>query len=88
MVRVGKVGFTPYQIMKMGTSNAAEVLSWSGGMNLNPYKYGKLGVVEPGAYADVVLVDGNPLQDITILNDYQDKFKVIMKDGKIHKNTL
>ncbi|EKO3836608.1 metal-dependent hydrolase family protein [Vibrio harveyi] len=86
MVWMEKVGFTPYEIMKMGTSNAAEVLSWSGGMN--PYKYGKLGVVEPGAYADVVLVDGNPLQDITILNDYQDKFKVIMKDGKIHKNTL
>ena len=55
---------------------------------MNPYKYDKLGVVEPGAYADVVLVDGNPLQDITILNDFQDKFKVIMKDGKIHKNTL
>ncbi|YCO02170.1 hypothetical protein ACB087_04455 [Vibrio sp. VNB-15] len=36
----------------------------------------------------VVLVDGDPLQDITVLNDYQDKFKVIMKGGKIHKNTL
>jgi imidazolonepropionase-like amidohydrolase len=86
MVWMTKVGFTPYEIMKMGTSNAAEVLSWSGGMN--PYKYGTLGVVEKGAYADLILIDGNPLEDITILNDYDDKFKVIMKDGKILKNTL
>lgn len=86
MVWMTKVGFTPYEIMKMGTSNAAEVLSWSGGMN--PYKYGSLGVVEKGAYADVILVDGNPLKDITILNNYKDKFKVIMKDGKVLKNTL
>ncbi|USD37012.1 amidohydrolase family protein [Ferrimonas sp. SCSIO 43195] len=86
MVWMSKVGFSPFQIMKMGTSSAAEVLSWSGGMN--PYKYGKLGVIEPGAYADLILVDGNPLEQIAILNDYTDKFKVIMKDGKIHKNSL
>lgn len=86
MVWMAKVGATPFQIMKMGTSNAAEVLTWSGGMN--PYKYGSLGVVEKGAYADVILIDGNPLKDISILNDYEDKFKVIMKDGKVLKNTL
>jgi imidazolonepropionase-like amidohydrolase len=86
MVWAAKVGFTPLQIMKMGTSNAAEVLSWSGGMN--PYKYGSLGVIEEGAYADLILINGNPLQDITILNDYSDKFKVIMKDGQVLKNTL
>ena len=86
MVWATKVGFTPLEIMKMGTSNAAEVLSWSGGMN--PYKYGSLGVIEEGAYADLILINGNPLQDITILNDYGDKFKVIMKDGKVLKNTL
>ena len=86
MVWATKVGFTPLEIMKMGTSNAAEVLSWSGGMN--PYKYGNLGVIEEGAYADLILIKGNPLQDITILNDYGDKFKVIMKDGKVLKNTL
>lgn len=86
MVWMQKVGFTPYQIMKMGTSNAAEVLGWSGEMN--PYKYGSLGVIEEGAYADVILVDGNPLESIEILNDYEEKFKVIMKDGEILKNTL
>jgi len=55
---------------------------------MNPYKYGSLGVIEKGAYADLILIDGNPLKDITILNDYTDKFKVIMKDGKVLKNTL
>ena len=86
MVWMQTVGFTPYEIMKMGTSSAAEVLGWSGGMN--PYKYGSLGVIEEGAYADLILVDGNPLDKIEILNDYEDKFKVIMKDGQVLKNTL
>lgn len=86
MVWMAKVGFTPLQIMKMGTSNAAEVLSWSGGMN--PYKYGSLGVIEPGAYADLVIIDGNPLEDITVLNEYTEKFRFIMKDGEVWKDTL
>jgi len=86
MVWMGKVGAKPLQIMKMGTSNAAEVLSWSGGMN--PYKYGSLGVVKKGAYADLILVDGNPLKNINVLNEYKSKFKLIMKNGQVHKNTL
>lgn len=86
MVWMSKVGFTPLEIMKMGTSSAAKVLSWSGGMN--PYKYGELGVIKKGAYADLIIIDGNPLKDIKVLNDYKDKFKVIMKDGKVLKNTL
>jgi imidazolonepropionase-like amidohydrolase len=86
MIWMGTVGATPLQIMKMGTSNAAEVLSWSGGMN--PYKYGALGVVKKGAYADLILVDGNPLKDIKVLNEYKTKFKLIMKNGQVHKNTL
>jgi imidazolonepropionase-like amidohydrolase len=86
MVWMAKAGFTPYQIMKMGTSNAAHVLSWSGGMN--PYKYGTLGVIEAGAYADLVVIDGNPLEDIEVLNEYREKFKLIMKDGKVFKNSL
>ncbi len=55
--------------MKMGTSNAAEVLSWSSGMNT---KYGSLGKIEAGAYADLILIDGNPLDDIEILNQYEE----------------
>ncbi|QDP02922.1 amidohydrolase family protein [Thalassotalea sp. PS06] len=86
MVWMQKVGATPYQIMKMGTSNAAEVLSWSGDMN--PYKYGDLGVIKEGAYADLVLVDGNPLEQLELLNEYETKFKLIMKNGEVHKNII
>jgi imidazolonepropionase-like amidohydrolase len=80
------VGFTPLEILKTATSNAGEVLTWTGGMN--PYKYGTLGVIEEGAYADLILMDGNPLEDIMLLEDYENNFKLIMKDGKIWKNTI
>jgi imidazolonepropionase-like amidohydrolase len=86
MTILATIGFTPYEIMKMGTSNAAEILTWSGGMN--PYKYGTLGTIAAGGYADLILVEGNPLEDIKIIEDYSNNFKVIMKDGKIWKNTL
>ena len=80
------VGFTPYEILKTATSNAATVLGWTGDMN--PYKYGSLGTIEAGGYADIILVEGNPLADITLLEDYTNNFKVIMKDGMVWKNTL
>jgi imidazolonepropionase-like amidohydrolase len=80
------VGFTPYEILKTATSNAATVLGWTGDMN--PYKYGSLGTIEAGGYADMILVDGNPLEDISLLEDYTNNFKVIMKDGMVWKNTL
>ena len=80
------VGFTPVEILRHATSNAATVLGWTGGMN--PYKYGTLGVIEEGAYADMILVEGNPLEDLSIIRDYTNNFRVIMKDGQIWKNTL
>jgi imidazolonepropionase-like amidohydrolase len=80
------VGFTPYEILKTATSNAATVLGWTGDMN--PYKYGSLGTIEVGGYADMILVEGNPLDDISLLEDYTNNFKIIMKDGMIWKNTL
>jgi imidazolonepropionase-like amidohydrolase len=55
---------------------------------MNPYKYGTLGTIAVGGYAGLILVEGNPLDDIKITEDYSNKFKVIMKDGKIWKNTL
>ncbi len=62
------------------------LVGWSGGMN--PYKEGSLGVIEKGAYADILLVDGNPLEDLTVIRDYENNFKVIIKDGKIWQNEL
>jgi hypothetical protein len=54
---------------------------------INPYP-GKLGVVEEGALADLLLVDGNPLENIKLVADPDKSFLVIMKDGIIYKNTL
>ena len=53
----------------------------------NPYP-GKLGVVEEGALADLLLVDGNPIEDIKLIEAPGKNFVLIMKDGKIYKNTL
>ena len=53
----------------------------------NPYP-GKLGVVEPGAYADLLLVDGDPLANLELIADPAKNFVLIMKDGRIHKNLL
>lgn len=73
------------EILKMATSTNAELMALS---NLrNPYP-GQLGVIEKGAYADVLLIDGNPLETIGLIADPDMNLKVIMKDGRIYKNTL
>jgi imidazolonepropionase-like amidohydrolase len=71
--------------LSMATAVNAELLALSGPRN--PYP-GKLGVIEEGALADLLLVDGNPLQDIRVIADPDRNFVLIMKDGRIHKNTL
>ena len=48
--------------------------------------YGRVGVIEPGALADLILVDGDPASDITLIEDPARRFVVIMKDGRIHKH--
>jgi imidazolonepropionase-like amidohydrolase len=53
----------------------------------DPYP-GKLGVVQEGAYADLILVDGNPLENLDLVADAEKNFVLIMKGGKIYKNTL
>jgi imidazolonepropionase-like amidohydrolase len=53
----------------------------------NPYP-GKLGRVEEGALADLLLLDGDPLTNIKLLENPKENILVIMKDGKIYKNTL
>jgi imidazolonepropionase-like amidohydrolase len=45
-------------------------------------------VIEPGAYADILLVNGNPLKDISILTRYEETINLIMKDGKVYKDCL
>jgi imidazolonepropionase-like amidohydrolase len=77
--------FTPAEALTMATSTNAELLDLSG--LRNPYP-GKLGVVEEGAYADLLLVDGDPLTNIELIEDPAKNFVVSMKDGNIYKNTL
>jgi imidazolonepropionase-like amidohydrolase len=77
--------YTPAEALAMATGTNAELLALSG--KRNPYP-GKLGVVEQGALADLLLVDGNPLDNINLIADPAKNFKIIMKDGIIYKNTL
>ncbi|MEK1890504.1 MAG: hypothetical protein AAAB35_23660 [Phyllobacterium sp.] len=71
--------------MRLATSTNAELLALS---NLrNPYP-GKLGLVEKGAFAHILVVDVNPLENIALMHEPEKNLSVIMKDGRIHKNTL
>lgn len=75
--------YTPAEALKMATADNGELMALSG--LVNPYP-GKLGVVEVGALADLLLVDGNPLENLKLVEDPVKNFVVIMKDGKVYKN--
>ncbi|MCC5856019.1 MAG: amidohydrolase family protein [Idiomarina sp.] len=77
--------FTPAEVLRMATSTNAELLSLAGPRN--PYP-GRLGVIEEGALADLILVKGDPLEDIQLISNPTDNFSVIMKNGVVYKNTL
>jgi imidazolonepropionase-like amidohydrolase len=77
--------YTPAEALTMATSTNGELLQLSGPRN--PYP-GMLGVVQEKALADLLLVEGNPLENINLIADPARNFKVIMKDGRIYKNTL
>lgn len=90
--------FGNFWALKTMTSTGGELAALTGPEN--PYQDGKLGVIEEGAYADILIVDGNPLEDITAIGGNSKWFdakpreqdiptiRIIMKDGKIYKNTL
>lgn len=77
--------FSPAEILKMVTHDNAQMLALSG--LRSPYQ-GKLGVVEEGALADLLLVDGDPIENLELIADPENSFLVIMKDGRIYKNLL
>jgi imidazolonepropionase-like amidohydrolase len=77
--------FSNAEILRQATSINAEALELSGPRN--PYP-GRLGVIEKGAYADILLIKGNPLDDLEILLNPEDNLLLIMKDGKIYKNII
>jgi len=97
-IYLGAQFFGNHYYLKALTSVNGEIVKLSGEV-LDPYPEGKLGVIEDGAYADILLVDGNPLQDITVIGGNEKWFdapvrdgietmRIIMKDGVIYKNTL
>jgi imidazolonepropionase-like amidohydrolase len=87
-----------FEVLKQLTSTAGEMLAMSGPRN--PYQAGKLGVIEEGAYADLILVSGNPLEDITVIGgtdkwfDADPEYKLVptihlvMKGGNIYRNEI
>ncbi|MBS7543336.1 metal-dependent hydrolase family protein [Ancylobacter oerskovii] len=77
--------YSAAEALRMATATNAELLALSGPRN--PYP-GKLGVLEEGAYADMLLVEGNPLENLSLIADAGTNFRIIMKDGRIHKDTL
>lgn len=91
--------FGPYISLVALTSVGGEIAAMTGDF-MNPYPEGKLGVIEEGAYADILLIDGNPLEDFSVVGtgdewftadprpDSPETIRLIMKDGEIYKNTL
>ncbi len=67
-----RLGLTPLQAIQAATLNAADLLGWSG----------KVGALEPGAWADIVAVEGDPTKDVTTL----ERVRFVMKGGEVVKN--
>ena len=77
--------YTNAEALRMATSGNADLLALS---NLRTPYAGKLGVIEKGALADILVWDGNPLVDFRMIEDPHPNLSVIIKDGRIFKNTL
>lgn len=76
--------YKPYEILKMATSTNAEMLRMSG--KRDPYQNAKLGEISEGAYADLIIVNENPLDDIDLVKNPKENFSLIMKGGVVYKN--
>lgn len=74
------------EVLRIATSGNCELFARSG--KRNPYRQASLGVVSEGAWADLLLVRGNPLDDLRLLEDYERNLLLIVKDGVIHKNLM
>jgi imidazolonepropionase-like amidohydrolase len=85
LTRFAKV-FGNVATLQIATSGNCELFAMSGARN--PYKDAKLGVIQKDAWADMVLVDGDPLQNINLIEEFDRNFVVIIKNGTIYKNTL
>ncbi|SIO29318.1 metal-dependent hydrolase family protein [Agromyces cerinus] len=78
--------YSNVEALKMLTSGNASLFELAG--ERNTYRGGRLGVIAEGAWADMILVDGDPTDDISLIGDPDSNFKLIVKGGQIVKNTL
>jgi len=74
---VEHVGLEPLEVLRIGTLNGAKAMGMED----------SLGTLEPGKLADIIAVDGNPLEDIKALQE-QEKIRLVMREGEIYKNLL
>jgi imidazolonepropionase-like amidohydrolase len=74
------------EVLRIATSGNCELFARSG--RRNPYRQAALGVIREGAWADMLLVRGNPLDELRLLEDYAQNLLLIVKDGVIHKNLM
>ncbi|CAK2112751.1 Amidohydrolase [Vibrio crassostreae] len=77
--------FDTITALRMATSNCGRLFEMS--TYQHPYQEGKLGQIVEGAYADLLIIDGNPLESVACVANTETQ-KLIMKDGKVYKNTL
>jgi imidazolonepropionase-like amidohydrolase len=79
--------FTSLDAMKYSTSNAGQMLLELSAPSRNPFKDAKIGVIEAGAWADILIWKGSPIRDVKLILE-EDNLKMVMKDGKVYKNLL
>lgn len=78
--------FTNEEILAQIFKNNARLVMMTG--ERNPFKDGPLGVIAVGAYADIILVEGDPTEDVAVFSDWENGIDLVMKDGVIYKNAL
>ncbi len=83
--RTNMVGYPPAHALKMSTGNAGIVLKWSN--VLDPYPTYDLGTIRPNAFADILLWDSNPLENIDLILDAS-TLHFVMKDGNIYQDIM
>ena len=74
--------FSPAEILRQATSESAEIIRLCGKLN----RYGNFGEIREGWLADLVLIEGDPFSDISVLERPEESILVVMKDGKIVKD--
>jgi imidazolonepropionase-like amidohydrolase len=78
--------FSNAEILKQATSVNGEIMASI--RTTQSLLLGKIGVIEEGALADILLINGNPLENIEILTNPEQNLLLIMKDGKVYKNII